>query len=235
MVKAVVSWPPWVVAVETMIPGGLALPGRRRATVRPGLIEVLLHLGAHVAVAGRGAEDDAVGRLQIIHGGDADVLLLRQHVLGVFAALQFGEVVFQFRDPAQDDFRPGHRLGPFGRGPGHFQDVAVHGIIDDQDFHGFFPYFVLVPKLHLGTNLEPKLSLGTLTVPKPSLGTRCPPRADTQVRPYKKISSPHGQDAELGQEVLHRLIQESQDRPGMQTDKQDGQGHDHQDDPFPER
>ena len=134
MVRQVVSWPPWVVAVETMTPAGL--PSRAPESHKfDGAVDVLLHLGAHVAETGGGAEDDAVGRLQIIHRGDGDVLLLGQHVLGVFAALEFGEVGIQFLDPAQDHFRPCHRLGPVGRGPGQLQHVAVHGVIHYQDFH----------------------------------------------------------------------------------------------------
>ena len=134
MVRQVVSWPPWVVAVETMTPAGLP----SRAPWSPefhGAVEVLLHLGAHVAETGGGAEDDAVGGPQIIHSRNGDVLLLGQHFLGVFAALEFGEIGIQFLDPAQDHFRPCHRLGPFGRGPGQLQHVAVHGVIHYQDFH----------------------------------------------------------------------------------------------------
>ncbi|OGR30761.1 MAG: hypothetical protein A2139_08090 [Desulfobacca sp. RBG_16_60_12] len=103
-----------------------------------GAIDVLLHLGAHVAETGGGAEDDAVGRLQIIHRRNADIPLLGQYFLGVFAALEFGEVGIQFLDPAQDHFRPCHRLCPCGRGPGQLQHVAVHGVIDYQDFHDRF-------------------------------------------------------------------------------------------------
>ena len=77
-----------------------------------GAVEVLLHLGAHVAETGGGAEDDAVGGPQIIHGRDGDVLLPGQHFLGVLAGLELGEVCIQFLDPAQDHFRPCHRLAP---------------------------------------------------------------------------------------------------------------------------
>jgi hypothetical protein len=84
-------------------------------------------------------KDDAFRGPQVIQGGDGDVLLPGQYLLGVLAGLDLGEIRLQILDPAQDHFGPFHRTDPFGRSPRQLQHVAVHGVIHYQDFHRFLP------------------------------------------------------------------------------------------------
>jgi hypothetical protein len=80
-VRIVVSWPPWMVAVLVKIP--VALSSSSPLSQRPPRgVYKLLHLRAHVAVAGRRPPGDAVGPAQIVMRDHWNVglRLLRPHI-----------------------------------------------------------------------------------------------------------------------------------------------------------
>ncbi len=64
-VRIVVSWPPWMVAGARENPGGLVLEFAFEPEATRGVYK-LLHLRAHVAIAGRRPPGDAVGPAQIV-------------------------------------------------------------------------------------------------------------------------------------------------------------------------
>src|SRR5262245_44116046 len=63
-VRIVVSWPPWMVAVLVKMPVALSSSSREPGATRG--VYKLLHLRAHVAIAGRRPPGDAVSPAQIV-------------------------------------------------------------------------------------------------------------------------------------------------------------------------
>ena len=130
--NSVVSWPPCWVAVDGEGAADLAVQRALRPEAA-GLVEEVRHLRRHAAEAGAGADDDGV-------------------VIGEFVDLRDRRglvelVVRRFRDIRRHQF--GHPLDvdrgagfarAFGNGIRHRLDVAVGGIIENENFcHGWSP------------------------------------------------------------------------------------------------
>ena len=116
----------------TKHPAGLADEAAAHPDLAGGVQE-LAHLPAHVAEAGRRAENDGVGVLELLQGahrhrGQGLLRLGRMHF--------FEDIVRErFRDAAQRRDHARHLMHAFGHGLGHGGHVAVERIIDDQHIH----------------------------------------------------------------------------------------------------
>ena len=108
--------------------GGAHLADQRAAHPQPaGLVPEARHLAAHPPVTGRAADDDAVIFRQLVRPFDAIMIL----ALGEAGRLRhFGRR--GFRDVADVAFMP--RLShPLRHRIGHLGDVAIGGIIENED------------------------------------------------------------------------------------------------------
>ena len=135
--NSVVSWPPCWVAGRGEGAADLAVQ-RALDPEAAGLIEEIRHLRRHAAEAGAGADDDGVVVGEVLDLGDRRSLIeLVIRGFGDFGRHQFGH--------ALDVDRGAGFARAFGDGVRHRFDMAVGGIIEDENFcHGGLRGFELI-------------------------------------------------------------------------------------------
>ncbi|MGY4355869.1 hypothetical protein ACVW0J_002362 [Bradyrhizobium sp. i1.7.7] len=127
--NSVVSWPPCWVALAVKAPP--TLPCSAPLAQEPaGLVQEVRHLRGHAAEAGAGADDDRIVIGEVLDLGDGRSLVdLVVRGLGDLGRHQLRHAL---------DVDGGAGLArAFGDGMGHRFDVAIGGIIEDENFgHG---------------------------------------------------------------------------------------------------
>jgi hypothetical protein len=101
-------------------------------------IEELPHLPAHIAEARGCPEDDGIRSGEFIHRADRDVCKTLLRLEGAHLSQDFFRE--GFRDTIHGNIGPLDHPCAFRNGLRHAVDMAIHGIVNDEDLHDMLPF-----------------------------------------------------------------------------------------------